>query len=328
MRCTLDNLTEPELRRFLEWCVIEGGKPRLFVHVSGRLQTRSGGRRRVWSEHRGGRDGDGPSIDGALREYLRVAYLRPLRDAERELRPGRRSRLSQILTALPELQDQAEASSDPKKPSLATILKTAQDSISDNTGITGVQRRINKELLNELLFEDDDLAAKLQLGADMTLAQVFERLELALVGAPPLHERVPRGLGVNNVLFMAAELLLLQSADDQMPALLVEEPEAHVHPQLQARVVRMLEKRLSDDRSQVLLTTHSPLLAAGAELDSLTYCYRGRAYSLRQGATKLDKSDYAFLKRFLDATKANLFFARGVLVVEGDSENLLLPVLG
>ena len=43
--------------------------------------------------------------------------------------------------------------------------------------------------------------------------------------------------------------------------------------------------------------------------------------------TRLEEGDYAFLERFLDATRANLFFARGVILVEGDAENLLLPIL-
>ena len=41
----------------------------------------------------------------------------------------------------------------------------------------------------------------------------------------------------------------------------------------------------------------------------------------------MDKSDYGFLARFLDVTKANLFFARGLLIVEGDAENILIPTL-
>jgi putative ATP-dependent endonuclease of OLD family len=53
----------------------------------------------------------------------------------------------------------------------------------------------------------------------------------------------------------------------------------------------------------------------------------GRAYSLRAGETKLSTSDYRFLERFLDVTKANLFFAHGVVIVEGDAEALLLPTL-
>src|SRR5208337_2176056 len=42
---------------------------------------------------------------------------------------------------------------------------------------------------------------------------------------------------------------------------------------------------------------------------------------------KLESDDYAFLRRFLDATKANLFFARGLIIVEGDAENLLMPAI-
>jgi putative ATP-dependent endonuclease of OLD family len=43
--------------------------------------------------------------------------------------------------------------------------------------------------------------------------------------------------------------------------------------------------------------------------------------------TQLNQGDYKFLERFLDATKANLFFARGVIIVEGDAENILLPTI-
>ena len=53
----------------------------------------------------------------------------------------------------------------------------------------------------------------------------------------------------------------------------------------------------------------------------------GQAYRMRPADTMLSNSDYSFLERFLDVTKANLFFAKGVLIVEGDAEALLLPVL-
>ena len=48
----------------------------------------------------------------------------------------------------------------------------------------------------------------------------------------------------------------------------------------------------------------------------------GKAFPLKASLTKLDKSDYMFLRRFLDVTKANMFFAKGVLIVEGDAENI------
>ena len=53
----------------------------------------------------------------------------------------------------------------------------------------------------------------------------------------------------------------------------------------------------------------------------------GTGYDLAEGQTELQKGDYLFLQRFLDSTKANLFFAKGIIMVEGDAENILVPVL-
>ena len=52
-----------------------------------------------------------------------------------------------------------------------------------------------------------------------------------------------------------------------------------------------------------------------------------RAFPLGKAHTRLEADDYEFLRRFLDATKANLFFARALIVVEGDGEHLLLPAI-
>jgi putative ATP-dependent endonuclease of OLD family len=43
--------------------------------------------------------------------------------------------------------------------------------------------------------------------------------------------------------------------------------------------------------------------------------------------TQLDKDNYRFLERFLDVTRSNLFFAKGVILVEGWSEEILLPII-
>jgi len=50
-------------------------------------------------------------------------------------------------------------------------------------------------------------------------------------------------------------------------------------------------------------------------------------YSLDKETTALDDGSYKFLERFLDATKANLFFAKGVMVVEGYAENIIIPAI-
>lgn len=75
------------------------------------------------------------------------------------------------------------------------------------------------------------------------------------------------------------------------------------------------------------MTTHSPNLASKVNLESIILVSQKKCFRLVRDVTCLDGTDYAFLRRFLDVTKANLFFARSVAVVEGDSENLLLPVI-
>jgi putative ATP-dependent endonuclease of OLD family len=112
----------------------------------------------------------------------------------------------------------------------------------------------------------------------------------------------------------------------------VEEPEAHLHPQRQLRLMEFLASatKKSEDGGhgvQVILTTHSPNLSSKVPLDNLVLLEKGQAFPLRRGKTRLAEGDYRFLERFLDSTKANLFFARGVIIVEGDAEAILIPTL-
>ena len=333
VRCTFDGLTVDEQSRFLEWCTNENGMLRLHVCIRGALRISAGGGSVVTSQHRAGADGEGLPLDGELREYLKATYLKPLRDAERELRAGRRSRLSRILGAMPTMSEQWTTGSPDGPPTLLDTLQAADDGVRGNRAIGGVQDQVNKDFLSKLSFVDDQLVANLDLGAKGSFDQVLERLELYLNGKQGA-ERVPRGLGYNNLLFMAAELLLLQSHTDQVPFLLIEEPEAHLHPQHQTLFMEVLAERAAtrdEDNAaqqvQVLLTTHSPQLAAGAALQTMTMMVGHRTFPLGAAHTRLESDDYDFLSRFLDATKANLFFARALIVVEGDGENLLLPAI-
>ena len=333
VRCTFDGLTPDEQSRFLEWCTNEKGTLRLHVCMRGSLRTSAGGGSVVTSQYRAGAEGEGLPLDGELREYLKATYLKPLRDAERELRAGRRSRLSRILGAMPAMGNEWKPGEDGGPATLFDTLKIADDEVRANDAITGVQDQVNTSFLGKLSFVDDPLVATLDLGAKGSFDQVLERLELYL---NPRHgaERVPRGLGYHNLLCRAAELLLLQSHPDQVPFLLIEEPEAHLHPQHQTLFMEVLAERAAEPKAgapgqqvQVLLTTHSPQLAAGASLETMTMVVGHRTFPLGTGHTRLDADDYEFLRRFLDATKANLFFARALIVVEGDGENLLLPAI-
>lgn len=290
----------------------------------------------IKSEFKTGIDGEGLLLDSELRSFLATTYLKPLRDAAEELSSGRGSRLAQILGSSKELKTPAAIDE------ILNLIATA------NTGLVAVNKPISitsdvikEKYLHNLIFEADkpnikaiidiagikDIQGLTDSEKRKYLRSILESLSLSLS-----ENRNTHGLGYENLLFMSAELLLLeQDFEIEAPLLLIEEPEAHLHPQLQMKLLDFLQSKVKTDENangiQCILTTHSPNLASKVSPENVIIMSKGNAFSLRSSETELDANDYIFLQKFLDATKANLFFSRSVLLVEGDSENILIPVI-
>lgn len=278
----------------------------------------------IKTEIRSGINNDGPIIERDVREYLAATYLKPLRDAEAELSAGRSSRLSQILGSNASLAGDTSATQ-----RIIELLTSASKEIQSDAAIQTAQDNI-ATLLNSLTFRANVFTPVLSLlgskdYADMSeseksfaLKSILEKLTLELDASGIKH-----GLGYSSLLFMATELMLIKQEEEQYPLLLVEEPEAHLHPQLQLKFINYL--RTENSQLQCILSTHSPVLASKAPLESLILMQEGQAFPLRKGCTALEDEDYVFLEKFLDSTKANMFFAKGVLLVEGVAEVVLIP---
>jgi putative ATP-dependent endonuclease of OLD family len=102
--CKLSGLNDDEKGALAEYLSYEGDQVSLFVNwTAKRLSESPGARRWIDVSVRSGFDGGGPPLEASVRELLSSTYLRPLRDAEREMSPGRGSRLSQILANVPEI---------------------------------------------------------------------------------------------------------------------------------------------------------------------------------------------------------------------------------
>lgn len=348
IRLTFRGLTTADRGAFAEFLTYEtiagATSTALIITWIAKRNVKEGSSRRVLPpEWRTGAKGDGPWLDLGARSLLTATYLRPLRDAERAMRAGRGSRLSQILQHTKEIRDTGnpfnkltDPPEDPKTLSVLGLGDYASHLFGESEGIKQARKRLNDEYLKPLSFANNQLHARIGVAGaqedSLRLRQLLEKLELALTASADAESTHSRGLGSNNLLFMACELLLLAAESDGFPLLLIEEPEAHLHPQRQLRLMSFLQeqatkKRDDGQRIQIIVTTHSPNLASDLHLDNLVLIEGGRAFPLNQGKTQLSASDHRFLERFLDVTKANLFFARAVLVVEGDAENILLPVI-
>ncbi len=334
--CKFDGLAARDKKAFVEYLTYgETGedKPVLYVNWTAK-DTGEIARRRPYRrvDVRSGKNGDGPSMAPEVRELLRATYLRPLRDAEQALSAGRGSRLSQILHNTDQIKAAGvgydpKVDIDPKKLNVLGIGDLANDLLKKQKGVVDTCNKIDMHL-DELSLRVDGLKSSIKVSGatasdDVRLRQLLEKLDLIFGSAIEL------GLGTNNLLFIACELLLLAQEDEGNKLLLIEEPEAHLHPQRQLRVMKYLQDQAKEEGKdiQIIVTTHSPNLASAIKLNNIVMILNGRAFSMAEEETELDPSDYRFLERFLDVTKANLFFARGVVIVEGDAENILLPTL-
>ena len=258
-------------------------------------------------------------LSSDMLEELRTIYLQPLRDPALGLKPGRMSQLSKLVQRL---------STKEQRDAFEVELEKFEDALIEAPPVSSTNDAIALRH-NSMLGEELAQFLKLELSSS-DFSRFASRVGLS-VGNMEVEQN---GLGFNNLIYMAVVLCELSlTTEASYCGLIVEEPEAHLHPQLQAvllNYLRTVETPIDGQRAvQVFVTSHSPNFVALADLDSICCVYQApegpATFSPRDvtfNATKKEK-----LQRYLNVTRAELFFARRLLLVEGTAELFIVEAL-
>ncbi|PAD92929.1 ATP-dependent nuclease [Shouchella clausii] len=271
-------------------------------------------------------------------------FLDAIRDVERDLFTGRNTLLREVIDFFMDYEIKSDKTKD--KPQQQTELNQLKKEFSINASelIKALKQRMDRGKKEMLSYANETGAsfgnAEPDFDGHILESELYSALRLIVryqtgITIPATHN----GLGYNNLIFISLLLAKMQkdASGDYLgsnakvyPILAIEEPEAHLHPAMQYKFLKFLKENVKDKARQVFITTHSPNITSAVSLDEIICFHRLNDNTLNIGylgkAFGDDIKSKAYVQRFLDSTKSDMLFAKGIVLVEGITEQLVMSL--
>ena len=260
-------------------------------------------------------------------QHISVVFIDALRDAESELKKPK----NPVRRAFDSIQ--SEIHNDDKN-TIKTKIRELNDTISSIQQITDIGKNISGKL-----HEIVGLVYSPEIAIESRIKEDVESLAKYLSVSPAGNVDIDMlGLGHLNILYIALKLVEFEYNRNHeiLNIMIIEEPEAHIHTHIQKTLFDSL--KVSNDYTQVIMTTHSTHLSEVSDIQKVNVLKAGPTFSTVMKPTEaLDEFGESHLEikkglslsqcleRYLDARRSVLLFSKGVLLVEGDGEEILLP---
>lgn len=324
-----DELSDEKKVEYITW-LDEEFKALLNIEIHNKLDGRNNYKKNIW-----GGNSFNSAFEWDILNNIQCVYLPALRDAEKRLKNTRGSRLARLLLNLSE-EERKDCKKNNRLTELENDVQEFNSSLSKNSDI-GKARKLINESMNKSLGNMFSEKINIQF-EEQSYSKIVENLKVMFYPENTEDENiiyrdlVENSLGYNNLIYIATILAEFEGLKQNFSTpriLLIEEIEAHLNPQIQIKLIKYLEKQAKENDIQVIITTHSPTIASSISLNNIAcFNYVNEKIKITDLIDcKLNEKEVKFLDRWLDATKSTLLFSKGVLLVEGLAEALLIGKL-